>query len=259
MIRCGSDLIHRKFFLNDQELKIETTEEVDRSSSVTNFNFKNKATKSSYGYLFIREIKLFQQYNFKYIVSQYIDLKNLVGSYDQISSISTGIFPGLIAYIKSEFDPADFEQVKTNNEYKIINECGSDELAAPYPKTNIVKRKSSDYFLGYNIVDPDNTGIYDDLTLCSEGYVYNSATESCIELALSHCEYPGDTTDNCITCAEENIYIYPPDGSCVSDCGVQYYKNDYMNQCRPCHEICYRCWDYMNNIYLSITCNLNYE
>ena len=257
MIRCGSDLIHRKYFLNDQEAKLVTTSEVDRSSLVTNFNFKNHASEpSSYGYLFIREIKLFQQYNFKYIVSQFIDLKNLVGSYEQTSTISTGVFPGLLAYIKSEFDPADFEQVKTKNETKIINECGSDELAAPYPKTNIVKRRSD--FLGYNIVDPDNTGLYDDLTLCSEGYVYNSGTESCIELALSHCEYPGDTTDNCITCAQENKYIYPPDGSCVNDCGVQYYKNDYMNQCRPCHETCYTCWDYMNNTCLSCTGNYYY-
>ena len=253
-IRCGTDFISqtKKYFLNSQEEDLITKEYPDRSVDVTTFKIKSEGP-NSFGYVFLREIKLWQQYNFKYINTAYINLIDDVGLYDVSIYKSTGLYPGLITYITSEFNPDEYTYVMTNpHNYRLVNLVGKDDLGYAYPRTYFadIKRKQ-DEFLGYNIVDPDNYGYYDDLLICGEGYVYNSENDVCLEVALTKCRFPGDVSDNCISCPDENKYIYPPNGNCVSDCGVRFYPRDDMNQCRACHWTCYTCWSYAENNCLS--------
>ena len=253
-IRCGTDYISqtKKYFLNSQEEDLITQDYPDRSVNVTSFKIISEYP-ASFGYVFLREIKLWQQYNFKYINTAYINLIDDVGLYDVSIYKSTGLYPGLITYITSEFNPDEYTNVMTYpHNYRIVNLIGKDDLGYAYPRTYFtdIKRNRAE-FLGYNIVDPDNYGYYDDLLICGEGYVYNSENDVCLEVALTKCRYPGDVSDNCISCPDENKYIYPPNGNCVSDCGVRFYPRDDMNQCRACHWTCYTCWSYAENNCLS--------
>ena len=243
-IRCGTDYISRqkKYFLNNQEEELKTSDYPDRTSLVTSFKISSGGD-SSFGYVFLRDIKLWQQYNFNYINTQYINLVDDVGLYDANIKKSTGLYPGLITYIKSEFDPSLYEQTLNNDHvYTLQNLVGKDVLGYTYLKTYNLTRKND--FLGYNIVDPDNYGYYSDFIICNEGYVYNSENNMCIEVTVTKCRYPGDVSDNCISCPDETPYIYPPNGNCVNDCGVRFYKRDDINQCRSCHYTCYECWSY---------------
>ena len=200
---------------------------------------------NSFGYVFLRDIKLWQQYNFNYINTQYINLVDDVGKYNASISKSSGIYPGLITYIKSEFNPDEYSQTLYNGIYTLVNLIGDDDIKAVYKKTYNYTRK--DDFLGYNIIDPNNYGYYSDFIICSEGYVYNSENNMCIEVTVTKCRYPGDISDNCISCPDETPYIYPPNGNCVIDCGPRFYKRDDINQCRDCHPTCYECWGYEYN------------
>ena len=254
-IRCGTDYISqtKKYFLNSQESELITQDYPNRDANLTTFEIKPEKP-NSFGFVFLKEIKLWQQYNFKYINTQFINLVDDVGLYDVNILKSTGIYPGLITYIKSDFDQNNYEEVMTYDyQYRLENLIGKDEIGYVYKRTYIFKRDMQELvgFLGYNIVDPDNYGYYEDLIMCSEGYVFNSENQVCLEVSLTKCRYPGDISDNCISCPDENKYIYPPDGSCVSDCGPRFYPRDDMNQCRDCHWTCYTCWSYAYNNCLS--------
>ena len=255
-IRCGTDYISqtKKYFLNNQEEQLITTNYPDRDSiDVTTFEIKAE-TPYSYGFVFLREIKLWQQYNFKYINTQYINLIDDVGLYDLSIKKSTGIYPGLITYITSEFNQDEYEAVMNYDyRYKLVNLVGKDDVGYDYRRTYTFTRNNdaSTGFIGYNIVDPNNYGYYEDLLICSPGYIYNSENSVCLEVSLTKCRYPGDVSDNCISCPDENKYIYPPNGNCVADCGVRFYPRDDMNQCRDCHYTCYTCWSYAINNCLS--------
>ena len=255
-IRCGTDHVSRnkKYFLNNQEEELITKNYPDRTNLVTQFRIV-AADPNSYGYVFLREIKLWQQYNFNYINTAYIDLVDDVGLYNSKILKSSGLYPGLITYIKSDFNQNDYEEVLFNQKYKLINLVGKDDLGYEYPRTydNIIRKAD---FLGYNIIDPNNYGYYSDLVICSEGYVYSSENNMCLEVSVTKCRYPGDISDNCISCPDENPYIYPPNGNCVKDCGVRFYPRDDMFQCRDCHYTCYECWGYEYNNCISCTDDL---
>ena len=255
-IRCGTDYISQtqKFFLNNQEkeIHIDSDKYPDRSNLITTLRISSKdplipadENKNSYGYVFLKDIKLWQQYNFNYINTQYINLIDDVGLYSSAKSESSGMYPGLITYIKADFNQDDYAAVLTNATYKLENLVGDDDLASLYKKTYTIKRQKG--FLGYNIIDPDNYGYYSDLVTCGEGYVYNSENDICLEVTVTKCKYPGDISDNCISCPEENRYIYPPTGNCVSDCGPRFYPRPDINQCRDCHNTCYECTGYAYN------------
>ena len=241
-IRCGTDYIsqEKNYFLNNQEEKLVTQDYPDRTNLVTTLQIKTE--DHSFGYVFLRDIKLWQQYNFKYINTQYINLIDDVGLYDASILKSTGLYPGLITFIKGDFNQDEYELTLNKKLYVLRNLIGKDDLGYVYRKTYNISRKEG--FLGYNIIDPNNYGYYSDLVTCIEGYVYSSENNICLEVTVTKCRYPGDISDNCISCPDESPYIYPPNGNCVSDCGVRYYKRDDINQCRSCHPTCYECFSY---------------
>ena len=135
-IRCGTDYVSesKRYFLNNQEGELKVTDYPSRINNVTNFRIRS-GTPSSFGYVFLKDIKLWQQYNFNYINTQYINLIDDVGLYDVSILKSAGIYPGLITYIKSDFDPAEYNKTLTAQNYTLINLIGKDDLGYAYPRT----------------------------------------------------------------------------------------------------------------------------
>ena len=254
-IRCGTAYVNKNqnYFLNNQEAELPNYQELPDRESIDQTTLKIKSEGPySFGFVFLREIKLWQQYNFKYINTQYINLIDDVGLYNLEIKKSTGLYPGLITYITSEFNQDEYSNVMDKNSYKFENLVGKNELAYPFQRTYTFSRNNDEDtgFIGYNIIDPDNYGYYEDLLICSPGFVYNSENEICQEVSLTKCRYPGDVSDNCISCPDEQ-FIYPPTGNCVKDCGPRFYPRDDMNQCRECHYTCYTCFGYAINNCLS--------
>jgi hypothetical protein len=199
-------------------------------------------------------MKLWQQYNYKLIDTSHIELKTY-GYYSVDDLKTSGIFPGLISFFKNKFYVSEWENVKNSHQYKIINEVIEEDNIF-LPRISTAYRKNS--FIGYNWVDPDNSGLYSELTLCEEGLVYIESKDDCIKPASTHCSLPGDALDNCMTCAENEIYIHPVDGSCLSECPDGYYARDDIYECRICDITCYTCTGPLYNECTSCNDILNY-
>ena len=238
LVRCGTDLFSDpkankvpKFFLNGNEQDLATPLIGFNRPETSRFKIHSPSfLNHNYGFVFLREIKLWKQYNFRYIDSSYINLK----SFDR--------YPGLLYYIKSQYT-ADPDNLK------LIDEI---------TKTESIIILDTAKFEGYNIIDPDNSGYYSTLTICEEGFVYSSATSTCIAPALTKCLFPGDINDNCITCEDSTPYLNPIDGSCVSECPDFYYENKEINQCRKCYHTCFKCFGNEEKNCLSCTNTTEY-
>ena len=241
-LRCGSEFISRypKYFFNEVENNLVIKEYPDRVGKVTTLKISNDENSyDSYGFVFLRELKLWQQYNREFVDSSFVNLQSF-GLYSKESRKSYGILPGLIAFYKNEFKISDYEaELNPPHRYTIINLLGG-EANVEIHLVNKWNTRRRPNFIGYNIVDPTNVGNYKDLTLCEEGEVYNESSDTCSKPLKTHCEIPGDIGDKCITCPEETIYIHV-DGSCTNNCPDQYYARDDINQCRACHYTCYTC------------------
>ena len=242
-LRCGSEFISRrhKYFFNQQENDLVIKEYPDRVGKITTLKISNDENSyDSYGFVFLRELKLWQQYNYIYIDSSYINLESY-GLYSKENRKSFGIFPGLIAYYKNEFKISDYEaELNPPHRYTIENLLGGESNVEVHlvNKWSTMRRPN---FIGYNIVDPTNDGSYKDVTLCEEGEVYNESSDTCSKPLTTHCEIPADIGDTCLTCPEETIYINTKDGSCTNNCPVETYARDDINECRDCHITCYTC------------------
>ena len=258
ILRCGSEFISHKhsFFFNSESSNLLTEDPpLERKGQYSNLIIKNnELNPDSFGFIFLREMKLWQQYNYHYIDTSRIDLKTY-GYYSVDQLKSSGIFPGLISFFKNEFKISEYENVKQNKYYKIINEMMEDTNIF-IPRISDAYRKNT--FIGYNWVDPENSGLYSELVLCEESMVYVEAKDDCMIPAATHCELPGDALDNCITCNEKEIYINPIDGSCVSECPIGYYPRDDINECRICDITCYTCTGPLYNECTSCSDTLNY-
>ena len=245
LLRCGSEFISRypKYFFNrvQNDLVIGEYPE-DRIGKVTTLKITNdpNVEMESYGFVFLRELKLWQQYNYRYVDSSTLDIQSY-GLYSKEIRKSFGRYPGLIAYYKNDFKVEDYQaELNAPHTYTIINLLGGDanvevHLVNKWKATRRIK------FIGYNIVDPTNKGNYKDLTLCEEGEVYISSSDTCTKPVSTHCEYPADVGDSCVTCPEDAIYINVVDGTCTNTCPVEYYPRDDINECRACHYTCYTC------------------
>ena len=244
LLRCGSEFISQnpKYFFNRIEENLVIGEyPVDRIGKVTTLKINNEENSyDSYGFVFLRELKLWQQYNFEFIDTSYIDLQSY-GIYNKELRKTSGNYPGLIAYFKNDFKAKDYEDIiNSPHKYTIINLLGGEaNVEVQLVNKWIATRRSG--FIGYNVVDPTNRDNYKDLTLCVEGEVYSESTDTCSKLISTHCEFPGDMGDKCITYPEETIYINIIDGSCTNTCPYGYYPRDDINQCRACHNSCYTC------------------
>ena len=245
-IKCGTDLLKSKYFLmstqNDlkaKKINFPNYEAIlsDRALEIYKF-FKIYRSDNSYtnfGYIFIREIKLWQQYNFKYLDSKYFDF-NL--GIEEIKET----FPGLLWYFKNLYQDIDSRLV-------LIEELSNAETSLIY---------MSDY-VGYNIVDPKNEGKTSLLTLCPSTQIYSEENVRCEDKASTDdWNTFADGNNNCLICRNNN-YLYVNDGSCVEECPVTYFGNDKIKQCRECHETCYKCTDRFYNNCTACTGSLYYN
>ena len=254
-IRCGTNLNEPTFthFFNtyEQTISIDIKRiSYNRSDTSTNLIIRNdELSPASYGFFFIREIKLWQQYNKQFIDTSYINLDLSIqpigyGYYNSSGNKSLGKYPGLISLIRSEYNIDEFEDAIKGvfHVRNLVIEEGDDTY--PY-ETNITRGNN---YIGYNLIDPLNSGYYKELKLCAEGWVYNSLNDLCEQPSYTKCLTPSDTKDTCMLCPENAKYIHPVDGLCKSECPTGYFQRDDMNQCRPCHETCYKCnWTFSWN------------
>ena len=82
---------------------------------------------------------------------------------------------------------------------------------------------------------------YEKLIICEEGYVYDEINKKCNIFDSTDCIVPRTSDDKCLLCANNHPYL-KYDGICYSDCGYNYFADDYFKQCRECHETCYTCF-----------------
>ena len=231
-IRCGTDLLKGKYFLlnNQAELRAkkinfpnyESISEDIRLDGYKYFKiYRSSDSYTNFGYIFIRELKLWQQYNFQYLDSKYYDFNDL--SIDLIKKN----FPGLLWYYKNLYKDIGSKLI-------LKEELSETEIQLGY---------MADY-IGYNIVDPANEGKTDLLDLCPVDEVYLEDELKCISKSSSPteaCAQYADPISNCLICRENKKYLYVVDGTCLDECPATYFGNDKILQCRECHETCYRC------------------
>ena len=95
--------------------------------------------------------------------------------------------------------------------------------------------------------------------LCNLGEYFDTDINDCTEATKSpveYCEHYANKNYQCLNCKDEEIYLRLSDGTCHSDCSPNYYGNDLINQCRPCHSLCYTCNGEESNQCLSCTGSL---
>ena len=270
-VRCGTDLKNRKYFSQtsvEYNLKAKKDtffdfDEIEKTATSDLKFFKISKCEDFYhnfGYVFIREIKLWQQYNI-----DYLDSKNIYFDMNEITKEDIKKkFPGLLLYYINDFNLT----VEGNS---VIKEILSD-------KVDILTR-TPDY-LGYNIVDPLANNIVSRLEfICPFGQVYNYDRYECecprgftpkgskcdpIGSELDAlCETYSNTDKQCLQCKENNQYLnrWPDEFGevCYSDCPPTLYEDPLINQCRRCHETCYECTNEFYNNCTSCTGTLYFN
>ena len=257
-VKCGTDLKNKKYFLNTiTEYALKTKEEfffdlkeIDETASedLKYFSiYRGDDFLDNFGYIFIRELKLWQQYNLDFLDLKYIEFDLEKTSVDELKKE----FPGLLLYYKNEFN-------LTNDGNPIITEILTNK--------NETLGRVPDY-VGYNIVDPDNKGYAPLLKICPYGQIYDELWDGKCRCADKNnsvpsengtcsspniCKFFSNKEEQCLTCKEENIFLNKWlnefDKKCYQICEPTTYGDTLMNQCRRCHETCYTCvGDQYNN------------
>ena len=276
-VKCGTDLKNKKYFLNSiTEYDLKTKKEnffnfneIDSPETTSDKKFfkiyRSEDFYNNFGFVFLREIKLWQQYNLDYLDSKriYFDMNEITK--EEIKKN----FPGLLLYYKNLWN-------LTQEGNSVIKE----ELSA----TETIVAKSPDY-LGYNIVrfEGDESTFYLDLELiCPYGHVwvedYTAPTnckcaEGFTEIG-NKCVPQGDELDalceiysnkekQCFQCKDNNQYLNKWvdefGAECYTDCPPTLYEDPLINQCRRCHETCYECTNEFYNNCTSCTGTLYFN
>ena len=255
-IRCGTDYKNKRYFLNtiiEYDLKAKPEFYIDIPKENREQPSEKKYFKIyrgddflvNFGFVFLREIKLWRQYNLDFLDSQYIYFDLTKTTISQIKED----FPGLLLYYQNDFHLSD-----RNN--PIITELLTD-------KSKELGRDPG--YIGYNIVDPNRMTYYKNLTICPYGQVYKELTNECLcpeglekdanddicvpisgnEEEYSLCKIYSNLEKQCFQCKYENVYlnkwIEEFDEKCYYDCPVTLFEDSLINQCRRCHETCYEC------------------
>ena len=222
-VQCGTDLVQGETFVRTTHSPINPTDinlSITRSLTDTFLIYSNVNSLNNYGFVFLRHIKLWQQYNKEQILTQKVNLttygkiKNTSGDGTSVKP-EGGNFPGLRALFENDFA-----------EYKMLFE---DKVT---DKIIDITRRSD--YIGYNVVKFE-----DPVVSCYEDQIL--VGDTCSPHSLPSCGIAG--TDGCIACLQENEYLHPDPNllKCVTDCGDEYYPNVDIKSCRPCYKTCYSC------------------
>ena len=269
-VRCGTDLKNRKYFTNtnieyDLKAKKDTFFDFDTIDSdntpptLKYFKiYKSENFLYNFGFVFIKEIKLWQQYNI-----DYLDTKTIYFDMTKITKEELKKnFPGLLLYYQNDFNLTE------SGQSVIIEQMTGD--------TKYLSRKPT--YIGYNIID-DNLGspqkfqtiiscpygevLFEDSFTktpycdCPEGFNRNDASGECVPYGGeidALCEVYSNSNKQCLQCKENNPFLnrfdeFPED--CYNVCPPTLYGDPLINQCRKCHPTCYECTNEFYNNCLS--------
>jgi hypothetical protein len=227
-IQCGTDLIQGNTFVRVGEDYESTavTLSINRTHVDKFLIYSSSNSLNNFGYVFIRQIKLWQQYNDKLIRTDNVYLSSygniIYNSGDTITSPlqpTNGNFPGLRALFENDF---------TTHQMLIQDKVTSNTVGLT---------RRSDY-IGYNVVTFNDKVLY-----CGENFLLHG--EECKPAvdgdSLENCDIAGSL--GCIGCYTSSGYLNPKTSQCTYDdpCDTGYYANDDIRECRPCHRTCYSC------------------
>ena len=251
-VRCGTDLKNKKYFLNTiTEYDLKAKEEYffdlkqiasEASDDLKYFSiYRGNDFFMNFGFVFIREIKLWQQYNLDYLDSQYIYFDMSETTVEDLKKD----FPGLLLYYKNEFN-------LTEDRNPIITEIltGTSEVIGRDPN-----------YVGYNIVDPNRLGYAPLLKICPYGQVYkevpnqscecapglikDTSNNKCVPDENAICKIYSNLEKQCFQCKDDNVYLNKWKNEfeyeCYDECPPTLFEDPLINQCRRCHETCYEC------------------
>ena len=276
-VKCGTDLKNKKYFLNSiTEYDLKTKKEnffnfneIDSPETTSDKKFfkiyRSEDFYNNFGFVFLREIKLWQQYNLDYLDSKriYFDMNEITK--EEIKKN----FPGLLLYYKNLWN-------LTQEGNSVIKE----ELSA----SETFVSKSPDY-VGYNIVrfeGDEDTFYLEEQLICAYGHVWvedNTAPTNCkcadgFEEIGNKCVPQGEEIDalceiysnkekQCFQCKDNNQYLNKWvdefGEECYTDCPPTLYEDPLINQCRRCHETCYECTNEFYNNCTSCTGTLYFN
>ena len=275
-VKCGTDLKNKKYFLNSiTEYDLRTKKdyffdfnEIDSPSTNSALKFfkiyRSEDFYNNFGFVFLREIKLWQQYNLDYLDSQrlYFDMNSITK--EEIKKN----FPGLLLYYKNLWN---------------LTEEGNSIIKEELTATCTIVTRSPDY-LGYNIIFPEgneNTFYLENVEACPYGKVYDpsipdicrcadgfesTSDNKCIPIGEeldALCEVYSNKEKQCFQCKENNQFLNKWvdefDEECYSDCPPTLYEDPLVNQCRRCHVTCYECTNEFYNNCTSCTGSLYFN
>ena len=271
-VRCGTDLKNRKYFSNtnieyDLKAKRDTFfnfNTIDSESTPSSLKFftiyRSENFLNNFGFVFIKEIKLWQQYNLDYLDTKTIFFDMTKITKEEIKKN----FPGLLLYYQNDFN---------------LTETGNSVIIEQLTGTISYLPRTPDY-IGYNILQ-DYIGrpekfqyIYscpygsvykyddtfkDNYCECPQGFNPDENGECAPyggELDAL-CEKYSNVNKQCLQCKENNQFLnkwideFPEE--CYNQCPPTLYEDPLINQCRRCHSTCYECTDEFYNNCLSCT------
>ena len=205
-IVCQVDKFHKVMRLNNIHKDDYTPVEYSQKSRSSQLIINDTTINFNYGFSFVRVIKLYNSSNFEIWDESRHNIK------------------------KQHFDYLLHHFHNTFNETKISETKITDQVEG---MTTKLTPKSGR--IGYNYVID-----YEYLTICEEGYIYNNQTNTCFIFDSQECIVPRNAEDKCLLCSSNKPYL-KYDDNCYSDCGPNYFADNYFKQCRECHETCYTC------------------
>ena len=217
-IVCQADKYHEVIRVNALPNEAYTPVTYSQKILTSSLTIEDKTENFNYGFSFVRELKLFNSFNFDF--------------WDQsLHNLQKKHFDYLLHYFNNKF-----------NEEKLSNAKITDEVEGLVTKLSLKPNR-----IGYNyIID------YKYLVLCEEGYVYNKIGDRCDIFDSQQCYIPRTEDEKCLICGSMRPYL-KDDDNCYSDCSPYYFADDYYKQCRRCHYTCYTCFAKKHNNCLSCT------
>ena len=251
-VRCGTDLKNRKYFSNtniEYDLKakkdtffdFDTIDSESTPSTLKYFRiYKSEDFLVNFGFIFIKEIKLWQQYNLDFLDSKYVYFDMTQITREQIKKD----FPGLLLYYQNDFN-------LTSGGNSVIKEILSDDV-------QYLPRATG--YVGYNILNDleGEPSKFQKKVSCPYGEVFNE-DKDCVELKddSDKCGTFSNKERQCLQCKDNNKFLnrWPLDfpETCYTDCPATLYGDPLINQCRRCHPTCYECTGEFYNNCLSCT------
>ena len=183
----------------------------------TSLTIEDKTKNFNYGFSFVRELKLFNSFNFPFWN-------------ESLHNLQKKNFQYLLHSFSNKFSGEKISESKITDAVEGL-------------VTKLVLKDEPR--IGYNYVIN-----YKYLVICEEGYVYNNVTNKCDIYDTQKCYIPRTSEDKCLICGSLKPYL-KDDDECYSDCSPYYFADDYFQQCRRCQYTCYTCFGKKDNNCLS--------